>query len=79
MTYAHGPNPNEASMRSLDFKDKFFPGYHWQRQAENIGGDMNGMQSMRSVTGDSDNRTESMHVDNILAGIRHEDVKKDVI
>jgi hypothetical protein len=81
MTYAHGPSANEASMRTIDFKDKFFPGYHWQRQAAinttseiMEGGSVRG-GGPRSMTGESD-RTESMHVDNILAGIRKEELQK---
>ena len=29
MNYAAGISATEASMRTLDFKDKFFPGIHW--------------------------------------------------
>lgn len=72
MGYAQGPSPAEASMKTLDFKDKFFPGIHWQRQlptathVTTTGGPLSQSQS-------SGNRTESMHVDNILAGIRQDE------
>jgi len=31
MTYAHGLSAEEAVMKAIDFKDKFFPGIHWAR------------------------------------------------
>lgn len=79
MTYAHGLTPNEASMRAIDFKDKFFPGYHWQRQPGTLEGaeTFSNAGGPKSVTGESENRTESMHVDNILAGLRQDELKKD--
>lgn len=79
MTYAHGLSANEASMRAIDFKDKFFPGYHWIRQPGTLeGGDtFSNPAGPKSVTGESENRTESMHVDNILAGLRQDELKRD--
>jgi len=84
MTYAHGINPNEATMKAFDFKDKFFPGYHWTRQAAIIPtnpGEFRGPGSAKSFGGSESDaaRTESMHVDNILAGLRQDDLKKNVL
>ena len=77
MNYAAGISASEASMRTLDFKDKFFPGIHWQRQSNLVG--FEDSKSVKSETGtESQSRTESMHVDNILAGIRHDDISKSV-
>ena len=34
MQFAVGKNPLDAYIQTIDFKDKFFPGYHWQRQTD---------------------------------------------
>ena len=31
MTYAAGVTAADASIKTVDFKDKFFPGIHWRR------------------------------------------------
>lgn len=31
MSYASGTTTIDAYIKTLDFKDKFFPGIHWQR------------------------------------------------
>ncbi len=75
MQYASGISAAEASMRSVDFKDKFFPGIHWQRQPV-INTSESQTHSIRSVS-ESEARTESIHVDNILAGLRHDQTLKE--
>jgi|LauGreDrversion4_2_1035121.scaffolds.fasta_scaffold44502_2 hypothetical protein len=76
MSYASGPSPAESTMKTLDFKDKFFPGIHWQRQPANIGGMLMSAKSASSDSENVDNRSVSMHVDNILAGIKQSDLNK---
>lgn len=75
MQYAAGSSASEASMKAVDFKDKFFPGIHWARQPMNMGGSVT--HSVKSFGSDNESqRTESMHVDNILAGLKHEEAKQ---
>ena len=33
MNYAYGDSPMRATIQTLDFKDKFFPGLHYTRAA----------------------------------------------
>lgn len=67
----------------MDFKDKFFPGIHWQRNTQpgmGMGGSSGAPSQSSFGLGDSlrssalESRTESMHVDNILAGKKYDDV-----
>ena len=76
MTYAHGMSAQEAFMKSIDFKDKFFPGIHWQRQSDINDLVVRDKGKVVSGASSSDGGSVSMHVDNILAGVRHEDLSK---
>jgi hypothetical protein len=83
MTYAHGATAADSSMRTIDFKDKFFPGFHWTRQPTVVSRSdalsQFGGKKADSIAEESDgNRTESMHVDNILAGLKQEDLMRDL-
>jgi hypothetical protein len=80
MTYAQGETAFDASMKAIDFKDKFFPGIHWQR---NLPTDLTSEHGSRkpggtapSESGVSDARTASIHVDHILAGMKPDEVLK---
>lgn len=83
MSYAQGVSATDATIRTVDFKDKFFPGIHWKRGNNEslvsgsgemrIGGGGGALStSQRSET----SGTASMHVDNILAGMKQEELKK---
>jgi hypothetical protein len=78
MSYASGFSTEDAVIRTLDFKDKFFPGIHWKRNLGMPDINNDGRNSLRSFGGESShsNQTESVHVDNILAGYRPEDKPK---
>lgn len=68
MSYAGGMSAADAKMKSVDFKDKFFPGIHWQR-GQNIP-TLTNNTDLSQKSYESDGRTESVHVDNILAGLK---------
>lgn len=62
----------------MDFKDRFFSGLHWKgNRAEGAGlvsGHQTGLTSR--TEDDQTSQTASMHVDNILAGLKAEEVVK---
>ena len=75
MTYAQGITAADASIKTVDFKDKFFPGIHWRRIGD--GPSMVSHHtgaSQRSL--DQTSQAPSMHVDNILQGLKQEDILK---
>ena len=66
MTYAAGVTAADASIRAVDFKDKFFPGIHWKRAGDGPSL-MNSNQTAGSLrSADNSSQAPSMHVDNIL-------------
>lgn len=76
MSYAYGgDSPLTATIPTVDFKDKFFPGLHWTRSQQNMVDNSQGAKSIASSALES--RTESMHVDNMLAGKKFDDVIQD--
>ncbi len=77
MSYAQGVTANDASIRTVEFKDKFFPGIHWKRTNNETSGVLDSRRGPLSTSQRSETSgTASIHVDNILAGLKHEDAKK---
>lgn len=72
----------EDYIPTMEFKDKFFPGVFYQRSQPGALNITSGVTSTSSF-GDSlrssalESKSESMHVDNILAGRKYEDVQAD--
>ena len=76
MTYAAGVTAADASIRAVDFKDKFFPGIHWKRAGDGPSL-LTSNQTAGSVrSADNSSQAPSMHVDNILQGLKQEELAK---
>ena len=76
MTYAAGVSAVDSSIRTVDFKDKFFPGIHWKRVGDASGIVTTSRQTAGSISEDQTSQAPSMHVDNILQGLKQEDILK---
>lgn len=78
MQYASGGSGciMDSYIPTMDFKDRFFPGYHWARTAPLPSATASQFSQPSSRSG-IESRSESMHVDHIMAGKRHEDVQQD--
>lgn len=77
MSYAVGSQSVlDAYIPLIDFKDKFYPGVHWQRQTH-LGSSTSSIGSRSMASSALESKTESMHIDNVLAGKKYEDVQKE--
>ena len=80
MSHAQGRNADDAIIRSIDFKDKFFPGLHWTRKAANLlsSRTSEAFETRSAHSMGETSQTQSMHIDNVMAGLKQEDIDRRI-
>lgn len=76
MTHARKGVDGEFVIQATEFKDKFFPGIPYKLQPNLRGTTETQGDGKSSKSGGETSQTRSMHIDNVLAGLKHEDLDK---